>query len=209
MKKLSIASLGLTLTLLISSCVPYTPTSTSSARSNAGYLTGFDTPDPVGPAITHNGIASPQGYWDGDGVTGSPSIRINLNDQRAYFYKGKTLVGVSPISTGTDGHGTPKGRFKVTQKVADHKSSLYGIIKDNASGLTINNDADTRIDKPGPGETFEAAPMPYFMRFNRTIGMHAGFLPGYPASHGCVRMPDAMAKKFFENTPLRSTVIVE
>ncbi len=210
MKQLPILILGLSLLLSLTCCLSYSPGYGSQSRyGGPSYLSGYEAQASSSPAITHNGVSSPQGYWDGDGVTGSPSIKINLEDQRAYFFKGGTLVGVSPISTGTDGHSTPKGHFKVTQKAKDHKSSLYGIIKDKASGLIVNNDADTRIDRPGAGEFFEAAAMPHFMRFNRSIGMHAGFLPGYPASHGCVRMPATMAQKFFENTPLRTPVIVE
>ncbi len=73
----------------------------------------------------------------------------------------------------------------------------------------MNDDAYTRKHRAGPGEVFERSPMPYFMRFNGGIGMHTGFLPGYAASHGCVRMPDKMAKVFFENTPIATPVKVE
>lgn len=194
----------------LSSCYPTdTYYQTSSLYGGRDYLSGFEKPQQGQAPLTHNGAAAPRGYWDGDGVTGSPMIRINLDDQRAYFFKDDTLVGVTPISTGTDGHSTPRGRFKVTQKSEDHKSSLYGVIKNVATGETVNNDADTRKDKAGPGEVFVNAPMPHFMRFNGAIGMHAGFLPGYPASHGCVRLPDEMAKTFFDNTPHGTPVIVE
>ena len=97
----------------------------------------------------------------------------------------------------------------MTQKSKDHESSVYGIIRDVATGQTINNDADIRVHKPGPGQEFVHAPMPYFLRFNYGIGMHAGFLPGYPASHGCVRMPEQMAAKFFEHAPVGTPVVVE
>ena len=191
---------------LLSSCVPYDVN--GSIYSGQGYLDGFEKPQD-NAAISHNGVSAPKGYWDGDGVEGPAKVRINLDDQKAYFFKGDTLVGVSPISTGTDGHSTPTGRFKVSQKSADHASSLYGVIKDKTTGQTIIDDADTRRDKAGPNEVFVHAPMPHFMRFNGAIGMHAGFLPGYPASHGCVRMPAHMAKKFFENVTHGTPVIVE
>src|ERR1700756_1382106 len=55
-------------------------------------------------------------YWDGDGVTGHPSIKIDLESQRAYFYKGKQMVGVSIVSTGREGYDTPPGDFRVIQK---------------------------------------------------------------------------------------------
>lgn len=148
-------------------------------------------------------------YWDGDGVSGSPLIRISRKEQKAYFYKDNTLVGVSRISSGKEATGTRPGRFKITQKSKNHKSSLYGVIKDKATGETINDNADFRVDKPGPGQVQYHAPMPNFMRFDGGIGLHTGFLPGYPASHGCVRMPHHMSEKFFENVSVGTPVIVE
>src|SRR5690606_21515564 len=105
--------------------------------------------------------------------------------------------------------GTPAGTYKITQKSKDHKSSLYGVIKDRVTGQTVNDNADIRVDKPGPGQVFYNAPMPNFMRFNGAVGMHTGYLPGYAASHGCVRMPHHMSEKFFENVENGTPVIVE
>lgn len=178
----------------------------SSVDPGAGYLAGFRTPAPV---TQNDAPVHAQGYWDGDGVSGPASITIKRSEQKAYFYKGSELVGVTPISTGKSTHTTPAGRFKVTEKSKDHKSSLYGVIRDTATGQIVNNDADTRKHRAGPGEVFENAPMPYFLRFNNGIGMHVGHLPGYAASHGCVRLPEAMAKKFFEHASLETPVIVE
>ncbi len=149
------------------------------------------------------------GYWDGDGVVGEPKIRLNLDQQKAYFYKGNQLVGQSPISSGDEKHKTPRGTYKVTQKSPDHRSSLYGVIKDNTTGEIIIPDADSRINKPKAGQSYEGADMKHFLRFNGGIGMHKGHLPGYPASHGCVRLPGHMAKIFFENSKYGTPVIVE
>ena len=171
-----------------------------------GYLAAFRAAAPVSSSQV---LAHEQGYWDGDAVAGLPSIKIVRSEQRAYFYKGSQLVGMSPISTGKTTHTTPPGRFKITQKSADHKSSLYGVIRDRATGRIVNGDADTRKHRARAGEVFENAPMPYFMRFNGAIGMHVGHLPGYAASHGCVRMPPQMAVKFFENVEVGTPVIVQ
>src|SRR4029077_16747121 len=65
-------------------------------------------------------------YWDGDHAGSSPSIKISLGEQRAYFYKGGVLVGVSQLSTGREGLNTPIGNYKITQKDKDHVSSLFG-----------------------------------------------------------------------------------
>ncbi len=163
------------------------------------------------PGEVGNAVPNPEekGYWDGDGVSGEALIRINLADQKAYFYKGSQLVAQTSISTGTEGRVTPKGRFKVTQKNRDHHSSLYGVIKDNATGAIVNDDATVGKDIPKPGQTFVRAPMPNFLRFNGAVGMHTGHLPGYAASHGCVRLPDDMARHFFDNASIGTPVIVE
>lgn len=146
-------------------------------------------------------------YWDGDGVAGSPSIRISLSEQRAYFYKGGQLVGVSIISTGREGFGTPTGSWTLQQKDIDHKSTLYGDYVDGNGGI-IRKDVDTSKDRRPPGAIFDGAKMPFFMRIHGGVGMHEGFLPGYPASHGCIRMPGFMAEKFFNNVSVGTPVTI-
>ncbi len=181
----------------------------ASLGGQSQYLAAFRQPHQQNPANQPKPLAHARGYWDGDGAPGSASIRINRAEQKAYFYKGGQLVGMSPVATGKAGHRTPSGRFKVTQKDVDHRSSLYGVIKDRATGQIINNDADTRKHKPGPGQYYEGAPMFNFLRFNGAIGMHEGHLPGYPASHGCVRLPKEMAKIFHDHSKIGTPVTVE
>jgi len=205
MKLQNILTLTATALLCIScATAPYNPHS-GSRYGGDSYLSGYNNPN----GQQSRPGAQPKGYWDGDGVTGAPKIVISRADQSAFFYKGSKLVGVSPVSTGSPGHTTPAGSFKVTQKSPNHASSLYGVIKDKATGHVIVKDADTRVHKAGAGEVFVNAPMPNFLRFNGAIGMHAGFLPGYPASHGCVRLPSEMSKIFFDNAPHGTPVIVK
>ena len=193
--------------IFLSACFP-------GDSSGTDYLAGIGTPvhrqTSVQPGA-HPDPAIPDdvSYWDGDGIGGEPLIRINRKQQKAFFYKGGTLVGVSRISSGKEDRGTPPGRYRVTQKSKDHESSLYGVIKDKATGEMVNDNADVRVDKPLPGQVFYHAPMPNFLRFNGAIGMHTGYLPGYPASHGCVRMPHKMSTKFFENVEVGTPVVVE
>ncbi|CAN5682222.1 hypothetical protein BH20VER1_BH20VER1_21490 [soil metagenome] len=156
------------------------------------YLGGVYGTEAVSSAAPQDSIS----YWDGDGVSGAPSIRIRLSEQKAYFYKGGQLVGVSQISAGREGYATPTGSFKITQKSRDHVSNLYGDYVDDAGNVVMPNVGIKRDPKP-PGTTFRGAPMPYFMRIVGGVGMHAGYLPGYPASHGCIRMPEFMAENFF------------
>ncbi len=175
------------------------------------YLDGLrpDGRPPYG-ATPQRGAVDSVSYWDGSAASGPPSIRINLRDQKARFYKGDTLVGVSQISSGRESHPTPAGQYTILQKNADHVSNLYGVWK-TADGTVINDDVDIRKQPtPPPGARFEGAPMPNFMRLTNTgVGMHAGYLPGFPASHGCIRMPEFMSQHFFDNVSLGTPVTVE
>jgi len=146
-------------------------------------------------------------YWRGDGVSGAPSIAISIAEQKAYFYKGGQLVGETPVSTGSASHPTPRGNFKVTIRDKDHRSNVYGDYVDER-GYSVVSNIDARVDRRPPGTKFLGAPMPYFLHFHDGAGLHSGYLPGFPDSHGCVRLPDHMAKVFFENAPLGTPVRV-
>jgi hypothetical protein len=134
-------------------------------------------------------------YWDGDNITGKPSIKISLREQRAYFYKSGVLVGVSQLSTGSEGLNTPSGQFSITQKDANHASNLFGDYVDSAGNVVVPNVDVTKDPKP-KGARFRGTPMPYFMRIVSGTGLHAGYLPGYPASHGCVECLNSWLKTF-------------
>ena len=164
---------------------------------------GGRTGTPTSPGAPHDNIS----YWDGDGVGGKPSVKISLGEQRAYFYKSGTLVGISQLSTGREGLNTPHGKFSVIQKDKDHVSSLYGDFVD-AGGIVVKPNVDVTKDKKPPGTHFKGAPMPYFMRVTQGIGLHAGYLPGFPASHGCIRMPEFMAESFFRSVSVGTPVTI-
>jgi hypothetical protein len=111
---------------------------------------------------------------------GPMMIVVSLQRQRAYVYRNGVIIGVSTVSTGSAGRETPTGVFTVLQKDIDHKSNLY-----------------------------ENAPMPFMQRLTwGGIAMHAGKVPGFPASHGCVRLPSAFAKQLYEVTLKGMTVII-
>ena len=147
-------------------------------------------------------------YWDGDGLSGPPSVVIDLSDQKAYFFKGGTLAGVSALSTGDEGHATTTGRFKITEKDKWHRSNLYGDFVDGAGNVVVR-DVTAGKDVPPPGTRFLGSKMTHFMRFNGGAGMHEGYLPGYAASHGCVRMPAKMAEIFYNNVSIGTPVTVQ
>lgn len=139
-------------------------------------------------------------------IDGQTSVEIDLQAQMAYLLQGGRAVLASPIASGRYGHLTPTGSFKVLEKERNHYSSMYGKIVD-AHGNTIVADADIDVKVPRGGK-FIPAPMHYFIRFNGADGMHAGFLPGYPASHGCVRMPEHLAIAFFNTVEVGTPVTV-
>jgi len=134
------------------------------------------------------------------------SVEIDLEEQTAYLLQNGRPVFASPISSGRYGHLTRTGSFKILEKERTHYSSMYGKIVD-ARGNTIVADADADMPVPRGGK-FIPAPMHYFMRFTGADGMHAGYLPGYPASHGCVRMPQQYAIAFFNSLSVGTPVTV-
>lgn len=112
--------------------------------------------------------------------TGPVVLLISLDEQRAYVYRNGIAIGMSTISSGKEGKETPPGVFTILQKNKDHRSNLY------------NN-----------------APMPYMQRLTWDgIALHGGALPGYPASHGCVRLPHPFAEKVYAITRTGDTVVV-
>ena len=135
---------------------------------------------------------------------GNSRVEIDLEMQRAYLLQGRRLVLSSPISSGRHGHLTETGAFQVIEKERSHFSSLYGKIVDR-NGDTIVADADADMKVPREGK-FIPAPMSYFIRFHGADGMHAGYLPGYPASHGCVRLPEQYAVAFFNAVEIGTPV---
>ena len=107
-------------------------------------------------------------------------IVVSLPEQLVHVYRNGLTIGVSTCSTGKPGNRTPTGVFTILQKHADHYSSTY------------NN-----------------APMPNMQRLTwRGVALHAGNLPGYPASHGCVRLPKNFSKLLFSVTQLGTPVII-
>jgi lipoprotein-anchoring transpeptidase ErfK/SrfK len=133
-------------------------------------------------------------------------VTINLTEQAAYLIEDGRVAIISPIASGKDGWGTPIGNFRIISKDLNHRSGSFGLIVDR-SGRIVNPNATPGSYIPA-GCYYMPAPMPYFMEFSRRIGMHAGYLPGYPASHGCVRMPRDLASVFFARVQIGTPVRV-
>ena len=148
------------------------------------------------------------GYWKGDAVPGSPKIIVYLREQKAYFYKGKQVVGESTVSTGKSGFSTPPGHYHVISKDRNHVSSEFGDYVDD-SGKVVKSNIDVRKDSQPSGTHFDGARMPYCMHFNGGYAMHEGYVPPYAASHGCIRLPKGMAEHFFHASSEGTPVIVK
>jgi lipoprotein-anchoring transpeptidase ErfK/SrfK len=119
--------------------------------------------------------------WVPQMSTGGPMmVLVNIKEQMAYVYRNGLRIGRTSVSTGKKGHETPTGVFTILQKNADHHSNLY------------NN-----------------APMPFMQRLTWDgVALHAGNIPGYPASHGCVRLPYEFSKLLFDATTMGVTVVI-
>lgn len=140
--------------------------------------------------------------------SGRASIVVDLGEQEAYLYRGKHRTASSRISSGREGHRTPIGRFTVIRKDIDHRSSLYGDYV-NDSGRIVKPNVDSRKDSKAPHSHFLGAAMPFFVEFSPGYGLHQGYLPGVPASHGCIRMPYWKARQFYEAARVGTAVTVK
>ncbi len=135
-------------------------------------------------------------------------VVVSIQKQRAYLMTGDQVVIDSPISSGKRGHSSPTGKMSVLEKDKSHHSTIYGDYKDS-QGRTIRAGVSARIDSAPSGTHFVGAEMKWFMRLTDDgIGMHVGILPGYPASHGCIRMPSQAAELFYQHVKVGTPVNV-
>ena len=134
-------------------------------------------------------------------------VEVRIGEQKVYVYQGDDVAGTSPITTGKPGHDTPPGHYSILVKDIDHKSNLYGVFLDG-NGNVVDGNASAG-QTPPPGSVYDSADMPYYLRIRDDgVGLHAGYLPGYPASHGCIRMPHAFAELLFSNVSVGTPVDV-
>ncbi len=143
------------------------------------FAQGAKTSSPIDTDVAD--LKPGQFIWNGDLAPEGPmTVIVHIPTQRAYVYRNGVRIGVTTVSTGKAGHKTPTGIFTILQKNKDHKSNLY-----------------------------DSAPMPYMQRLTWDgIALHAGNLPGYPASHGCIRMPMEFSRLLFEASSMGMTVVV-
>src|SRR6266571_9320891 len=135
-------------------------------------------------------------------------IVVSIPKQRAYLMIGEKVVADGPISSGRRGHESPTGHLRVLEKDPNHHSNLYGDFVD-ASGRLVRAGVSARVDSAPSGTHFAGAPMRWFLRLTEEgVGMHVGILPGYPASHGCIRQSADGAKLLYDYVKVGTTVDV-
>ena len=136
-------------------------------------------------------------------------VIVSLSKQRAYVMVGDEVYIDTPISSGKRAGMTPTGNFSVLEKDPDHRSSIYGDFVDGG-GRTVRSGVSTRVDSAPSGTRYVGAPMKWFCRLtNGGVGMHVGILPGYPASHGCIRLPAQIAPLIYEKVKVGTPVTIE
>jgi lipoprotein-anchoring transpeptidase ErfK/SrfK len=135
-------------------------------------------------------------------------IVVSIPKQRAYLMVGDQIVADGPISSGKRGHESPQGHRQVLEKDPNHHSNLYGDFVDR-SGRIVRGGVSARIDSAPSGTHFAGASMKWFLRLTEEgVGMHIGILPGYPASHGCIRESVDGAKLFYDHAKVGTPVDV-
>lgn len=138
------------------------------------------------------------------------TVVISLSQQRAFLkIRGTDDVYIdTPVSTGKRAGMTPTGNFNVMEKDADHRSSIYGDFVDS-KGRTVRSGISLKVDSAPSGTRYLGAPMKWFCRLTSGgVGMHVGILPGYPASHGCVRLPVDIAPLIYNKVKIGTPVSI-
>ena len=165
----------------------------SGPRPPDGFLSGQEPPKVV-PRLLEGADPS------------AVSIYISLGKQRAYLSVGDEVAIDAPACTGKPRAMTPKGEFTVLEKKSSYSSSLFGEYVDG-SGSVVRSPVSARIDVAPSGTTFRPVAVQYFIRLDeKGLGLHAGPLPGYPASDTAIRLPADIAPLFFQRVKVGTPV---
>lgn len=184
--------------------------STSSAVAQFRLFAPRQVKKKPGAYITRQPAAKVDRRVEGQINQNNSTVLISLSRQRAYLkILGTNTVYIdTPVSTGKPGHSTPTGNFKVLEKDADHRSSIYGDFVDSR-GRVVRAGISSRADSAPAGTRYLGAPMKWFCRLTWSgVGMHVGILPGYPASHGCIRLPADIAPLIYQKMKIGTPVTI-
>ncbi|MBE6416157.1 MAG: L,D-transpeptidase [Akkermansiaceae bacterium] len=163
--------------------------------------------------IAHPGYRETRDIWRGAALNQyAPSrshVEILLEPQRGRLYINGAIAMDFPICSGrVGGQETPKGAFRISQKARQYRSNRYGSFVSRDGKRVVKSDISSSDAAP-KGSVFKGASMPYWMRFNGSVGMHVGNVYRYSASHGCVRVPVEACSVLFEKLAVGSKVIVK
>ena len=154
-------------------------------------------------ATTGSGLAAYQAYDRPATLPTNPSavrVKVSTSKQRVYVMEGSKPLLVMPVSVGTASTPTPKGNFTIYSKQAKRRANSHGYAYNG------NQIRQTYVSKKPAGWSFKGTPMPYWCEFKSAYGFHTGWVKPYPCTHGCIRMHENLAPKFFrlvkEGTPV-------
>jgi lipoprotein-anchoring transpeptidase ErfK/SrfK len=144
---------------------------------------------------TVGGIGAYQAYDRPTKLPSNPSavkVKVSLSKQRVYVMEGNEILLAMPVSVGKPSSPTPKGTFRIYNKEAKRRAITHGYAK---IGSQIRS---TYLSKKPAGAQFRGTPMPYWCEFKPAYGFHTGWVKHTPATHGCIRMHENLAPKFFK-----------
>lgn len=141
-----------------------------------------------------SGLAAYQSYNRPASLPANPSnvrVKVSTSKQLAYVMEGSKPLLVMPVSVGTSSTPTPKGSFRIFKKEHRHRANSHGFAYNG------NNVRQCYLGSRPSGWSFKGTPMPYWCEFKSNYGFHTGWMKHRPCTHGCIRMHENVAPKFF------------
>jgi len=145
-------------------------------------------------STTSSGLAAYQSYDLPTKLPSNPAkvrVKVSLSKQRAYVMEGSEMLLAMPVSVGTPSTPTPSGSFSIFNKEAKHRANSHGYAYNG------NQVKQSFLAKKPVGWSFKGTPMPFWCEFKSNYGFHTGWVKHHPCTHGCIRMHENLAPKFF------------
>lgn len=162
----------------------------AAAVSTAGFFSSCSNTTPS----SGSGLAAYHAYDRPAKRPTNPSnvrVKVSLSKQRTYVMEGSQILLSMPVSVGSPGTSTPSGNFTVFKKVEKKRANSHGYAYQG------DNVKQTLLSKKPAGWSFKGTPMPYWVEFKQNYGFHTGWVKHHPCTHGCIRMHENVAPKFF------------
>jgi lipoprotein-anchoring transpeptidase ErfK/SrfK len=153
---------------------------------------------PAKITVSLESVINPSNSW----------LHISISKQRAYLMVGDEIYIDSPISSGKRSGMTPTGAFRISQKDPDHRSSVYGEFVDSR-GRVVRSGVSTKVNSAPSGTRYTWRAHEILRLTDSGVGMHVGILPGYPASHGCIRLPAYIAPLIYQKVGIGTPAVIE